>query len=286
MGIQKRFIYGLAGGAVIIAALVFFVSRDQESASVSGTFRFVSDTQQSSILAESGSMKRSASPDWWVNSGALMRADAETFSTNIGPLPEDGKMRKLYKKNNPTDTDDGYYPQNIFRLVTRGQWQNLSQEVYFFIDAINLSESKNRAESNGVLLFNRYQDGDNLYYTGLRVDGHAVIKKKIAGKYYTLKEKRVLTGSGDYDRKDNPNLLPLRTWMGIRSEVTDTWDGAVDIKLYVDQGAGQGWQLVLETKDQSDDHGKAPFLNKGYAGIRTDFMDARFKGYSISEIGG
>ena len=37
-----------------------------------------------------------------------------------------------------------------------------------------------------MLLFNRYQDGQTLYYGGVRVDGAAVIKKKLAGVYTTL----------------------------------------------------------------------------------------------------
>jgi hypothetical protein len=241
------------------------------------------DPSRADTLWESGSMKTSKSSDWWVNSGALLRSSGQEFSTNLGALPKDDKMRKLYAKNNPKDTDDGYHPQNIFRLVTRSRWQNLSQEVYFSIDAVNLSQSDNRFESNGVLLFNRYQDGDNLYYTGIRVDGTAVIKKKIDGKYYTLKQKHVLTGGGEYDRNNNPNLISIHTWLGIKSEVVNDGDTA-DIRLYMDIGEGEGWQLLLETRDQGSDHGKKPFLTDGYAGIRTDFLDVTFKGYSIKEL--
>ncbi|HEX7586535.1 MAG TPA: hypothetical protein VF390_02800, partial [Patescibacteria group bacterium] len=145
-----------------------------------------SESETKIILEESSSMKKSKSPDWWLNSGGIMLSNSQEFSTNFGPLPKDSSWRKLYFKTNPKDTDDGYYPQNLFRLVTNDKWENFSQSVYFNINKLNLSESKNRNESNGVLLFNRYLDGNNLYYIGLRVDGEAVIKKKIAGKYYTL----------------------------------------------------------------------------------------------------
>lgn len=281
MEMKRRII---AGGVFAIGAILFsswFFLRERP---VFGpAFRFVSDSSQAGVLRESGSMRTSKSEDWWVNSGALMNIGTEDFSTNHGPLPKDDRMRKLYKKNNPKDTDDGYYPQNIFRLVNRHRYEDLSQQVYFSVDAINMSESDNRAESNGVLLFNRYQDGDNLYYAGLRVDGIAVIKKKIDGKYYTLKQKRVLTGGGEYDRNDNPNLIPLHERLGIKSEVVN--DGnAVDIRLYMDAGQGKGWQLMLETRDTGDKYGKRPFQDAGYAGIRTDFMDATFRGYGIREL--
>ncbi|HRY82117.1 MAG TPA: hypothetical protein P5232_00210 [Candidatus Moranbacteria bacterium] len=236
------------------------------------------------MLEESGkTMKDSKNPDWWLNSGGIMNISANDFSTNLGKLPENSKWRKLYNKNNSRDTDQGYYPQNIFRLVSKSQWQNFSQEVYFNIEKINLSESEYRNESNGVLLFNRYQDGDNLYYTGVRVDGDAVIKKKIKDKYYTLKEGRLFTNNQKYDRVKSPNFLPLNSWVGIKSEVENGIGNAVNIKLYVDRSGKGEWELVLEAKDKGDKYGKAPFLKEGYVGIRTDFMDVKFRDYKIIE---
>jgi hypothetical protein len=102
-----------------------------------------------------------------------------------------------------------------------------------------LSDSEYRNESNGVLLFNRYKDGDNLYYSGIRVDGQAVIKKKIKGKYFTLVEKELFGKDGDYDRKSNPNLIPQGKWIGIKSVLKNEGE-AVDIKLYVDEKNKRG----------------------------------------------
>lgn len=236
------------------------------------------------ILEEASSMRKSKSNDWWLNSGGVMLSDGKEFSTNIGALGENSSWRKLYSKTNPRDTDGGYFPQNIFRLVTRGQWQNFSQQLYFNVSRINLSESEYRNESNGILLFNRYQDGDNLYYIGLRVDGDAVIKKKISDKYYTLAEKEVFSAGSAYDKDSNPNLIPENTWIGIKSEVKNADDGSVSLKLYVDRERTGNWQLVLEKKDKGDKHGPAPFFDKGYAGIRTDFMDVEFENYSIKKL--
>ena len=236
---------------------------------------------EKTTLEEAGKMSDSQSPNWWLNSGGVMEIDNGSARTNFGPLPENSRWQKLYAKTNSRDTDGGYYPQNIFRLVTREKWQNLDQQLYFNIDTINMSASDYRNESNGVLLFNRYYDGNNLYYVGLRVDGHAVIKKKINGKYYTLAEKDILSGGKKYDQNDNPNFIPLHRWIGIRSVVTNADSRAVDIKFYVDLDQTGNWQLVLEKKDKGSAFGDAPLTDPGHAGIRTDFMDVAFQNYKI-----
>jgi len=236
------------------------------------------------VLDESGSMKKSTSDVWWLNSGGIMLIGEKEFSTNLGSLSRNSNWQKLYAKTNPRDTDEGYYPQNIFRLVTRFKWKTYAQQVYFNISKINLSDSEYRNESNGILLFNRYQDGDNLYYTGLRVDGHAVIKKKIKDKYYTLAEKQIFDNGKKYDIKVNPCLIPTDSWIGIKSEVENIDSETVRIRLYVDKERNGNWQLVLETSDSGNKFGKKPFLKKGYAGIRTDFMDVRFENYSIHKL--
>jgi len=276
---NKIFYIGAAAAIAVLAIAAFMVLQKKGNE----TFSFVSSPNQMGTLQESGSMKESASSDWWLDSGGILNIGAQEFSTNKGSLPEDNKWRKLYNKNNPKDTDGGFFPQNIFRLVTKNKWQNLTQQVYFNIDKINLSQSENRFEANGVLLFNRYLDGDNLYYTGLRVDGDAVIKKKVGGKYYTLKEAPFLTKKQKYDRVDNPDLIPTNAWIGLRSEVANIGNNTVYIKVYVDWEQKGDWQLLLEAKDRGSEYGQAPFTQTGYAGIRTDFMDVKFKNYFIKE---
>jgi len=269
---NKFFIFGIIFLILAIAGVAFFaIQKLRKPATIS-------------VLEESSSMKKSASDEWWLNSGGIMDINQEGFSTVIGSLDQNNYWRKLYAKNNPKDTDDGYHPQNIFRLVTRNQWQNFSQSIYFKIDELNLSQSKNRNASNGVLLFNRYQDGDNLYYAGIRVDGDVVIKKKIEGTYYTMIEKDVFTNGKKYAITDNPNQIPVNQWMGIKTEVRNIDQNTVNIRLFMDKTGNGNWELVLETQDAGNKYGKAPFLNQGYAGIRTDFMDVYFKNYSIDEL--
>lgn len=198
------------------------------------------------VLNETGEMDESSSPYWWLNSGGTMKIKEGSGSTNIGEMSKLSKWRVLYKISNSKDTDDGYHPQNIFRLVTRNKWQNFSSQGYFNILKDNLSSSSNRNASNGVLLILRYQDGDNLYYAGIRVDGTAVIKKKINGEYTTLAQQKIFDGV--YDRETNPNLLPKNKWLGLRSEVTNE-NNSVRIKLFGDLNQTGEWQKIMEVVD-------------------------------------
>jgi len=241
--------------------------------------QFAENFSQNFTLEESDSSKNSNNPNWWLNSGAYFYSQDGIGRTIYGDFLPGSKWYEEYKKSDPTDTDGGRHPQNIFRLVTKGEWKNLRQEVYFNISKDNLSQSDQRYASNGVFLMNRYTDGNNLYYAGLRVDGTAVIKKKINGVYYTLDQKKVF--AGEYDRNNNPSLLPHGSWIGIRSEVTTVNSNSVKISLFEDVGGG--WKLVAEATD-SGSAGIGVLNQTGYAGIRTDFMDVSFDNYSIADI--
>ncbi len=233
-------------------------------------------------LQESGSMGRSASPYWWLNSGGVMKIKRGVGSTNKGNLPPLSRWRVRYNLSNPTDTDNGYHPQNIFRLVTRTQWGNFSEEALFRIEKINESSSPNRNVSNGLLFFLRYLDGNNLYYAGLRVDGTAVIKKKINGEYFTLSQKKIY--EGDYTGSNPHNLLPMHSWLGLRAEIESRADKSVIIKLFVKEGDNGEWKNVLEAEDDPGGFDGSPILDKGFAGIRTDFMDVEFRDFKITTI--
>lgn len=89
---------------------------------------------------------------------------------------------------------------------------------------------------------------------------------------------------GKYDRRSNPNLLPMDTWIGLRSEVLDNPNGTVSIKVYQDKNRSGDWQLILTATDDGKRYGGAAIKNEGYAGIRTDFMDVEFDDYKIEEL--
>lgn len=244
------------------------------------------DFSREYILEETGKMSSSTNPDWWVNSGAFLYSENGVGRTIFGKLKKDSKWQKRFAKGKndiPSETDGGYYPQNIFRLVTKGKWKNFEQEVYYNIRKYNLSEDEHRSASNALLLFNRYQDGFNLYYTGLRVDGTVVVKKKYQKKYYTIGQKKVLEGI--YDRKNNPNLIPENKWIGVRSRVETLEGDKVEIKVFVNfDRVANNWQEVLSVVDDGEKYGGAAILESGYAGIRTDFMDVEFDDYLIDSL--
>lgn len=236
----------------------------------------------SATITETNTAATSSSKRWWVNSGAYLYTGGGIAQTVTGALASTDPWFGEYASSNPIDTDGGVHPQNIFRLVQKDLWQNFSQEVYYTATAIHESTSPNRNASNGLFLFNRYQNGDNLYYVGLRVDGNAVIKKKYNGTYYTMGTAKVFPGV--YNRDTNPNLLPLDTAIGIRSIVTNTPTGSVSIKMYTDVGKTGVWKLVLDVTDTPGTYGSAIIDGSGLAGIRTDFLDVVFEDYKITTI--
>ncbi len=278
----------VALGAGVFIGVGFMLLRQRNLAALSSSSQgisaasislpYVDNFDQDMTLQEAGSIDLSASPYWWLNSGAYFIVADGVARTVEGELAQADHWRQLYDHSNPQDTDNGTHPQNIFRLVTRGAWHNVRQEVYFMIQASNLSSSPNRNESNGLLLFNRYRDENNLYYAGIRVDGTAVIKRKLNGIYTTLAQKKIFPGT--YSPAHSPNLLPLHTWIGVQSEIVTEANHQVDIKLYTDVGRTGTWTQVLEATDTSQD----AIDDTAHAGIRTDFMDVSFDDYRLEKL--
>jgi hypothetical protein len=234
------------------------------------------------VLEEAGSMAESASKYWWLDSGGIMTIQSGLGSTIQGELGANNKWRMLYASSNAEDTDQGKHPQNIFRLLTRDEWKNFRQQMYFKINADNMSDSPNRNESNGILLLSRFTDEGDLYYAGLRVDGHAIIKKKINGQYHTLVEDPFL--AGDYSRESKISLLPKNTWIGLRSDVITLGESHVKIKLYADIGQTGNWMLIADADDRGEEDEGPVVDTEGYAGVRIDFMDVDFKEYRIDTL--
>lgn len=233
------------------------------------------------ILYESDSMDHSTSPYWWLDSGGKMFANGTFGGTVQGRLPLLDQWRLAYAITNPGDTDNGFHPQNIFRLVSKSLWLNVQQELFFKITADNFSKSENRNESNGILLMSRYQDGDTLYYAGIRVDGTAVIKKKYKGVYYTMAQREIFPGR--YSRFEDMNLLPHDTWLGLRVQALTQEDGSVAIHMYMTDDRGT-WHEILSALDDGKRFGNTPVIGEGHIGIRTDFMDVQFQRFHAQRI--
>lgn len=270
----------IVGLLVITMALLPNLALASTAALVGSTYSYNFNITGS--VAETSGPDLSSSPYWWVNSGAKLVLEGGRGYTLRGDLPVTDFWGKLYSANNPLDTDSGLHPQNIFRLLTRSKWQDATQEVYFMIENDNLSASPNRNASNGLLLFNRYQDSNNLYYTGVRVDGSVIIKKKLNGKYYTMAEVKNFY-PGIYNRDTNPNLLPKNKWIGLRSEVKNLPSGEVSIKVLIDNNWNNIWKLAAEATDDGSKYG--PVISAaGFGGIRTDFMDVKFDNFKFNKI--
>ena len=279
--VSKLVLLVLISIALFFSNFLFGINKAKASqaASVSGDFRYSFNSP--GTLLETGSMGESSSPYFWVNSGAKLVIGKEgSGGTVSGKLPISDPFRVLYSSNNALDTESGYHPQNIFRLLTRSIWGDLEQELTFRITNQNLADSPNREGHNGILLMSRYSDQYNLYYAGIRNDGEAIIKKKVNGSYYTLASVQIFGVKGQYDRTTTPSLLPKMKWMRMKVQVTDQKDGSVKIRLLLDRENDGSFVSILSAVDQGV--GGEPLHKAGYAGIRTDFMDVEFDNYRVS----
>lgn len=251
-------------------------------AGMATTKEFLYTFNTAGVLEESGNLQESRSPYWWLNSGGRLY-----IGEGVGRTVEDDnageKWHKLYKDSSPEDTDQGEHPQNIFRILTKNRWGDVTQEVKFRINKVITSESVNRNESNGVLLMHRYQDRNNLYYAGVRVDGNAVVKKKKDGDYYTLAITPLFYSEASYNRDTTPNMIPGGKWLSIRSEVTTDSFGRVHISFLVDKQNNNNWQRVIDVVDNGEVGGQ-PITEPGLSGIRTDFLEAEFDDFRIVKI--
>ncbi|QQG38393.1 MAG: hypothetical protein HYS26_02495 [Candidatus Kaiserbacteria bacterium] len=254
------------------------------AAAITATSTFVYTFNSDGVLQEAGSMQESTSPYWWLDSGGKLLLQSGLGSTVQGELPSLDKWRLAYLKSNPVDTDQGYHPQNLLRLLTKQKGDNIRSQAQFKIVKDNFSASPNRNASNGLLLMMRYQDYKTLYYAGIRVDGTAVIKKKYNGTYYTMAQKSIFPGT--YVPGGSVNLLPHGEWIGLRSETFTNADGSVTVRLFMQRAGQSTWTKLLEVRDSGQYGGTQPIRAAGYTGIRTDFMDVQFDTFRAEAIVG
>ncbi len=234
------------------------------------------------VIEEAPSEGESINSFWWLNSGARLIMSGGTAKTVTGELPPLSGWKAIYAQTDPDESDQGAHPQNIFRLITRTKAADTENTLVFKILNTNLSNSLSRNESNGILLFSRYQDGMNSYYAGIRVDGFAVIKKKLGGTYYTLGLARVF-GEESYGRYTKPNFIPKYSWLGLKAITKTEPQGGVVLQLFIDKRNGKGWEGVLEVRDYGKNYG--PVINNaGSSGIRTDFMDVEFDSFELKKL--
>jgi hypothetical protein len=197
-----------------------------------------------------------------------------------GELPMNDPMRITYAHTTPQETDNGFHPQNVFRLLSKGTWDSFRQDVKIHVDGQNLFSAGNIHAYNGINLVSRYQDGNNFYVAGIRMDGNAVIKKKVGGTYYTLATKQYM--SGTYNAEKNPSLIKDGSDLRLRNEVVTNADGTVSIRLYVDETGNGTWKLIAQALDNGKTSG-AVIAKAGRVGIFSDFMDLSVDNYSVAK---
>jgi hypothetical protein len=71
--------------------------------------------------------------------------------------------------------------------------------------------------------------------------------------------------------------------MSVRTDVRNQSDGSVSIKLYADVD-GDGSTVLVAAAVDDGSLGGAPLTAAGRAGIRTDFMDAKFDDYLLQRV--
>jgi hypothetical protein len=195
--------------------------------------------------------------------GGYATVTEDGLETIQGAVEKDDPWRSKYLRSNAMDTESGYYPQNVFRLVTVESYKDSSTEVYFNVRNFNPSTSPNKNDSNGVYILSRYTEVGNFYMAGLDMLGNAVIRKRLWGAYTTLTDAKLL------------EALPRDTLIGLRL-VTETLSDTTQLKLYVDQG--EGLKLVMEVEDTGE------IIKEGYAGLRSDFMDVVYENFKVENI--
>jgi hypothetical protein len=87
---------------------------------------------------------------------------------------------------------------------------------------------------------------------------------------------------GHYDRDQNPDLLPHGIWMQLAATTVTNADRSVTVTLSIEHNGVS--QEVLSATDAGRYDGTPPITGAAPQGIRTDFMDVRFKDYRIRAL--
>ena len=119
--------------AVIAITLLFYWQHQQSLACTNNAIVFHDNFDRQAIIKEAHPMSESSDQNWWVGSGGYLYLNNGSASTIQGTLPQNDTFRIGYSLSKGSeDTDNGYRPQNIFRMVNRNIWAgNYTAEVYF-----------------------------------------------------------------------------------------------------------------------------------------------------------
>lgn len=194
------------------------------------------------------------SPDWEMDSGSLFARSGSYWSGR----PDD---------RTPDATSSTGTNSAIFRLTSRRHdLRDTNVDLSLLVRGMTTTPSTPAVDWDGIHLFLRYQNEQNLYYASVaRRDGHVVLKKKCAGgssnggTYYTLAE---LSG-----KKVAPNA-----WRRVGASVKTLADGSVELSLR------QDGSTILRAVDRGT--GCAPITTAGAVGIRGDNTEFEFREFT------
>gem|GEM_PF-756570 len=240
---------------------------------------FADHFSSSGVLSEASDASQSSSLTWWLQSGSKLTIVSGVAETVQGAIPSTSPVRKTYATSYPVASDSGAHPQNVFQMFFKGSVKDPAAQIYFKRIKDNLTNAANRSPYIGESVLVRYQNENNYYYGGLRADGAVVIKKKTGGKYQTLAYKKLL--SGTYSATTNYDLIPLDKWIGLKLVAVDGSTGP-QLSLYTDIGRTGTWTLAISAIDTPAKYG-AEVPNSGTIGIRSDFADAQFDDFYVSD---
>ncbi|MEA2715577.1 MAG: hypothetical protein QOG91_605 [Candidatus Parcubacteria bacterium] len=243
---------------------------------------FLYDFSTGGTISQPGA-SGSANAYWWVISGGGLFQTGGVGTTFQGMAPATNYWRIYYATQSPVLTDTGTHPQNIFAMLLRQSYLDISEDIYVRKNADNLANAVNKQAYNGVSLYLRYTNYANFYYVGIRCDGNAIIKKRVNGIYQTMASKKVLPGT--YDLTTSPDLIPTGVWIGLRAAVATQSSGIPKVSLSLDIGRTGLWTLAIETLDDPVKYGPK-VASAGMVGIRTDLMDMSFDDFSLADAPG
>lgn len=190
---------------------------------------------------------------WQLNSGSLFAKGGVGFTG----VPDDREPNAA--SSNGTDSA-------ILRLLTN-QADLTNFEVSFKLrhEGFVTTSSTPAVAWDGVHVFLRYADEENLYYASVnRRDGTTQIKKKVSGgpsnggTYYTL--------------ADGKNPFTIGAWQSVRATIEDQSDGSVAISLFADG------RLVARAVDKGTG---GPVIRSGQSGIRGDNSQFSFDDFVV-----
>jgi hypothetical protein len=249
--------------ALLIGILVWsFVAHRNDG----GTVDMLKGLPRDAIVA-SDTAGPEAGRRWLVTSGTLFSRHGELWSG----VPDAG----------PPDPIHGRTGSAVLRAVTtRTDYEDVRVQVEMRLNALHSTARTGKRSWDGVHVFLRYRNAQNLYVVDLvRRDGLVTIKRKAppvgSAAHDTVDSTTAARETGAYTLLATARLEPTTTWHSFDLGIRNT-PASVLITLAVD---GRTLLTTIDT-DRS-----APLHGPGRVGIRGDNADFLIRRFIIRPVG-